>query len=635
MALITLRDVSWGLGGAPLLDGISLQIEKGERVCLLGRNGAGKSSLIRILAGDLVPDGGDVWIQQGANISMLEQEVPRDPEGTLFEIVAHGLGATGRILAEYRRLSQGTPDAQIPGPSQNPLELQEQLDISDGWVLGPRVEDLLARAGLDPQLHFADLSAGMKRRALLCRALAGQPDLLLLDEPTNHLDIDSIVWMEDYLAKNVKTILFVSHDRAFIRRTANRVLLLDRGRLSSYACDYETYLKRSAADAAGEEKQNLRFDKKLSAEEDWIRQGIKARRTRNEGRVRALAKMRAEFRARRRKMGNVNLQIQEAERSGRLVVEAKGINYAWAGVPYVKDFTMVIMRGDKIGLIGPNGAGKTTLLKILIKEMAPDTGTIRHGTHLQIAYFDQLRMQLDENKTVAQNIGEGNDFIDFNGRKRHVVSYLQDFLFPPERCRTPVRILSGGEKNRLLLARLFIRPANMLVMDEPTNDLDMETLELLEDLLLDYGGTLLLVSHDRAFLDNVVTSTLAFEGNGRVRQYPGGYDDWLSQRSAAQPAPPTEVETQPPARSRPRPPKPRKLGYMEQRELEALPQKIEALEAEQQKLAATLSDPQFYKTEDNGAAAFKKRLQELEGEIAEAYDRWEALESIVKFSAGE
>ena len=630
MALITLREISWGFGGAPLLDGVSLQIEKGERVCLLGRNGAGKSSLIRILAGELEPDGGDIWIQQGAAVSMLEQEVPREPAGTLFDVVAHGLGASGRALAEYRRLSRGTSDAQNAGPSSSPLELQEQLDLADGWALAPRVEDLLARAGLDPELHFAALSAGMKRRALLCRALASRPDLLLLDEPTNHLDIDTIVWMEDYLARYVKTILFVSHDRAFIRRTANRVLELDRGRLSSYACDYATYLKRSAADAAGEEKQDRRFDKKLSAEEAWIRQGIKARRTRNEGRVRALKKMRADFRARRRKLGNVNLQIQEAERSGRLVVEAKNIDYAWAGVPYVKDLSLVIMRGDKIGLIGSNGVGKTTLLKILIEELAPDSGTVRHGTHLQIAYFDQLRMQLHENKTVAQNIGEGNDFIIFNGVKRHVISYLQDFLFPPERCRAPVRILSGGEKNRLLLARLFIQPANLLVMDEPTNDLDVETLELLEDLLMDYGGTLLLVSHDRAFLNNVVTSTLAFEGHGRVRQYPGGYDDWLSQRPATEPEPAVAVETEPPAQSRPKPSKPRKIGYMEQRELEALPQKIETLEAEQQQLTATLSDPQFYKSETNAVAALNQRMQALEREIAEAYSRWEALESIAQ-----
>jgi ATP-binding cassette subfamily F protein uup len=631
MALITLRDVSWGLGGAPLLDRVGLQIEKGERVCLLGRNGAGKSSLIRILAGDLAPDGGDVWIQQGAVISVLVQEVPRELRGTLFEIVAHGMGAAGRAMAEYRRLSRPTSAAQGAVACRSRLELQEHLDSCDGWTLEPRIEDLLARAGLDPELEFASVSAGMKRRALLCRALVGQPDLLLLDEPTNHLDIDAIVWMEDYLARHIKTLLFVSHDRAFVRRTANRILELECGRLSSYACDYATFLKRSAADAAGEEKQNRRFDKKLSAEEAWIRQGIKARRTRNEGRVRALKKMREDFRARRRKSGSVNLQIQEAERSGNLVVEAKGISYAWAGVTFVKDLSLVIMRGDKIGLIGPNGAGKTTLLKILLNQMAPDTGTVRHGTHLQIAYFDQLRMQLDENKTVAQNIGEGNDFIDFNGRKRHIISYLQDFLFPPERCRTPVRILSGGEKNRLLLARLFIKPANMLVMDEPTNDLDVETLELLEDLLLDYAGTLLLVSHDRAFLNNVVTSTLAFEGNGRIRQYPGGYDDWLSQRPDIGPAPEQTTETAPP---RTRSAQPRKLGYMEQRELAALPKKIEALEAEQQQLAATLSDPRFYKTESNAVAALNQRLQALEQEIAEAYSRWEALESIVKNSTG-
>jgi ATP-binding cassette subfamily F protein uup len=622
MALITLRDVTWGVGGAPLLDGVDLQIEKDEQVCLLGRNGTGKSSLIRILAGDLVPDNGDIWIQQGATIGTLKQEVPQVPGETLFEVVAYGLGAVGRALVAQRRLSLGMPTAQ------NPLALQEQLDRSDGWVLGPRVEDLLARTGLHPELDFAALSAGMKRRVLFCRALVAQPDLLLLDEPTNHLDIDSIVWMEEYLAKFVKTLLFVSHDRAFVRRTANRILELDRGRLRSYACDYATYLKRSAVDAAGEEKHNRRFDKKLSAEEAWIRQGIKARRTRNEGRVRALQKMREDFRARRRKMGNVNLQIQEAERSGNLVIEAKGIGCEWAGVPYIKDLNLVIMRGDRIGLIGPNGTGKTTLLKILLKEAAPDTGHVRHGVNLQVAYFDQLRLQLDEDKTVAQNIGEGNDFIEINGRKRHVISYLQDFLFPPERCRTPVRILSGGEKNRLLLARLFVKPANVLVMDEPTNDLDMETLELLEDLLLEYSGTLLLVSHDRAFLNNVVTSTLAFEGNGRVRQYPGGYDDWLSQRPAAEPAPASKVETPRPAQARPRSPKSRRLSYMEKRELEALPQKIETLETEHQELVATLSDPHFYKTEKNAVADLNKRLQALEREITVAYDRWEMLESI-------
>jgi ABC transport system ATP-binding/permease protein len=628
MALITLKDVSWGLGAAPLLDKISLQIEKGERVCLLGRNGAGKTSLIKILAGELQPDGGDIWMQQGAVITMLEQEVPRNAPGTLFEIVADGAGDPGRDLVQYRRLSRPSPLSPDAGQPQKLAELQYRLDSTNGWVLTARIEDLLARTGLDPGIEFAALSAGMKRRALLCRALVRQPDLLLLDEPTNHLDIEAIVWMEAYLAKHVKTVLFVSHDRAFVHRTANRILELDRGRLGSYACDYPTYLKRSAADAAGEDQHNQRFDKKLSAEEAWIRQGIKARRTRNEGRVRALQRMREAYRARRAKTGQATLQIQEAERSGNLVIEAANITYAYAGVPYIADFSTLIMRGDKIGLIGPNGAGKTTLLKILLRQIAPDSGSVRHGTRLQVAYFDQLRLQLDETRTVVQNVAEGNDFIDFNGKKRHVISYLQDFLFPPERCRTPVHILSGGEKNRLLLARLFVRPANVLVMDEPTNDLDMETLELLEELLLAYSGTLLLVSHDRTFLNHVVTSTLAFEGNGRIREYPGGYDDWLAQRPAA--ALPARPETRPPNPAQPRtkPPRARKLSYMELRELETLPQKIEALETEQKQLFAALSDPQFYKSEKNAAALLKKQLQALEVQITDAYERWETLESI-------
>jgi ATP-binding cassette subfamily F protein uup len=629
MAIITLQEVSWGLGGAALLDRISLRIEKGEKVCLLGRNGVGKSSLIRILSGALLPDSGEVQVQPGATITVLEQEVPRLSKGPLFDIVADGLGAIGRALVQYRRLSGLPHTAQDPALAQQQAELQHQLDGAKAWGLPARIEDLLARTGLTPEQDFGTLSAGMKRRALFCRALVRQPDLLLLDEPTNHLDIDTIVWMEAYLARHVKTVLFVSHDRAFVQSTANRILELDRGRLSAYACDYATYLQRSAADAHSEEKRNRRFDQKLSAEEIWIRQGVKARRTRNEGRVRALLQMREAYRARRRRIGQVQLQIQEAERSGKLVIEAAGVHYAYAGVPYIKDLTTVIMRGDKVGLIGPNGTGKTTLLKILLGELVPDSGSIRHGTQLQVAYFDQLRAQLEEDKTVAQNIGEGNDYIDFNGQRRHVISYLQDFLFPPERCRTPVHILSGGEKNRLLLARLFARPANLLVLDEPTNDLDMETLELLEDLLLDYSGTLLLVSHDRAFLNHVVTSTLAFEGNGCIREYPGGYDDWLAQRPVA------ETKNEPageapgkPEQSRPKPEKPRKLSYMEQRELEQLPDKINALETEQKALFTTLSDPHFYKKGANEAAALKLRLQAVESEIATAYSRWEALERI-------
>jgi len=634
MALISMHNVSWGLGGAPLLDKVSLQIEKGERVCLLGRNGVGKSSLIKLLNGDLLPDSGDIGRQQGVTTATLEQEVPLQDQGTLFEVVAGGLGDAGQALAGYHRQSGQMQAVDTPEHLTAAEKLQKHSENANIWTLTPRIEDLLSRAGLNPELNFGDLSAGMKRRALLCRALVRQPDLLLLDEPTNHLDIETIIWMESYLAKYVQTLLFVSHDRAFVRRIANRILELDRGCLRSYACDYPTYLKRNEADIQSHEARNRRFDKKLSAEEAWIRQGIKARRTRNQGRVRALKEMREAFRARRLKIGDVNLQVQEAERSGKLVIEAKGINYAYSGVPYIRDLTTVIMRGDKIGLIGPNGCGKTTLLKILLQQIAPDSGSVRHGTQLQVAYFDQLRAQLDEDRTVAQNIAEGNDFILFNGQKRHVISYLQDFLFPPERCRTPVYILSGGEKNRLLLAKLFVKPANLLVMDEPTNDLDAETLELLEDLLVDYSGTLLLVSHDRTFLNNVVTSTLVFEGRGRIQEYPGGYDDWLDQRPSTGPSP-APPDMAPKARqSKPKPDKPRKLGYMEKRELEALPQKIDALETEQQQIFADLSDPQFYKKEKHEAALLKTRLQAVEEEIASAYKRWEALESIAQGDPG-
>ena len=628
MALITMKDVSWGLGGAALIENASFQIEKGERICLLGRNGVGKSTLLKIMGGAIIQDSGEIWRQQGMTMATLEQEVPRKTGGTIFEVVAAGLGDMGQALCEHQRLCRDSMTAGSPEKIERRDHLQSQLDAHDGWSLLQQIEAVLTRAGLDPRLDFDALSAGMKRRTLFCRAVAGRPDIFLLDEPTNHLDIDTIVWMEDYILRHMQTVLFVSHDRTFAGKIANRIMELDRGRLTRYACDYPTYLKRKEADMLSEANRDRQFDKKLSQEEAWIRQGIKARRTRNEGRVRTLEKMRDAYRKRRSSVGSVNLQVQEADRSGKLVIQAEGIHYSYAEKPLIRDFSTVIMRGDKIGLIGPNGTGKTTLLRILTGEIPADSGSIRHGTKLQVAYFDQLRTQLQEDKSVIDNIGEGNDFIIFNGNKRHVISYLKDFLFLPERCRTPVHILSGGEKNRLLLAKLFARPANLLVMDEPTNDLDAETLDLLEELLLEFSGTLLLVSHDRTFLNNVVTGTLAFEGNSTVRAYPGGYDDWLDQRP--QPSPSVQPAAQSPKGPGPRKPsaKPRKLGYMEQREMDVLPRKIDDLETEQQALFAAMSDPGFYKKDKAAITAIQSRLQEIEALITSAYERWEILDAL-------
>jgi ATP-binding cassette subfamily F protein uup len=626
MALITMQNICWGLGEAPLIEDASFQIEPGQRICLLGRNGAGKSTLLKLIEGVLDADSGDLWRQQGLTVSALRQELPAETGGTVFEVAAKGCGELGRTLAAHHRLASTADHSDDPEAVLKLEKLRQRLDVHDGWPLSQQIHQALSQIGIDPNLQFEHLSAGMKRRALFGRAIAGNPDLLLLDEPTNHLDIETIVTIEAYILRYVKTVLFVSHDRAFVQRLANRVLELDRGRLNAYACDYKTYLKRSLADKNSDQKQQQRFDKKLSQEEAWIRQGVKARRARNEGRVRALIKMRQAYRQRRQTVGNVRLQIQQAERTGKMVIEANAIHHAYDGKPYISGLSTVIMRGDKIGLIGPNGSGKSTLLKILLKQMAPDRGNVRHGTQLQVAYFDQLRHQLEPDKSVAQNIAEGNDFIVFNNRKRHVISYLNDFLFTPERCRTPVHILSGGETNRLLLAKLFTRPANLLVLDEPTNDLDVETLELLEELLLEYSGTLLLVSHDRQFLNNVVTATLAFEGNGLIRAYPGGYDDWLEQRPQPEAPPKNKKPIDPRPETKAVPGKPRKLSYNEQRELEALPNRIETMESERQALFDTVSDPDFYKKQKDDIAAIRSRLQTLEREIALAYDRWEVLE---------
>jgi ABC transport system ATP-binding/permease protein len=595
MAIIALHDITLGFGGAPLLDGVDLTIEPGERVCLLGRNGAGKSTLLRILTGEIQPDGGEILRSAGLRVARLDQAVPAGIRGTVRQVVA---GGVGRGNAE-------------PLPE---------------WEAIRKAETVLTRAGLDPEPRFETLSAGLKRRTLLARALAGEPDLLLLDEPTNHLDIPSVEWLEETLRRLAPALLFVTHDRAFLKRLATRILELDRGRLAGFPGDYETYLNRRAEMDAAETAERDRFEKKLAAEEIWVRSGIKARRTRNEGRVRDLERMRAERRAWRDRTGDVRMQAEEARRTGKLVVEATNLSYAWGETPEVRDFSGVVMRGDRIGILGPNGAGKTTLLHLLLGRIAPDRGHVRHGTHLEVAYFDQLREQLDESATVADNLADGNDRVVVNGKDRHVMGVLKDFLFAPDRARSPVSMLSGGERNRLLLARLFTRPSNVLVLDEPTNDLDMETLELLEELLAGYGGTVLLVSHDREFLDNVVTGTLVFEGEGRIGAYAGGYSDWLLQRPTPRVAAP-DKDGKPP-RERPRKERPRKLAFREREELESLPGRIEALEAEQGELHRRMADPEFYREAGNAVAETTRRLETLETELEAAYVRWETLEAL-------
>jgi ATP-binding cassette subfamily F protein uup len=591
MALIDVRDLSWGFSSPPLLEHITFQIEKGERLCLVGRNGAGKSTLLKLLSGEILPDSGEICRQQSLTVASLDQVVPQEFAGTIFEVVAGGRDPNGPALVETHR-----------------------------------IETILSQTRLPPEVQFADLSAGMKRRTLFARALAKEPDILLLDEPTNHLDIETILWLEAFILRYVKTLLFVTHDRAFLKKIATRVLELDRGRLFSYDCDYETYLQRRQAVLEAEELENGRLDKKLSQEEAWIRQGIKARRTRNEGRVQALLRMREARRSRREKTGNVKLRVQETEKTGKLVIEAKNVSFAFGETSLVRNFSTRIMRGDKVGIIGPNGAGKTTLLNILLKNLPPQTGTVRHGTHLQTVYFDQLRIPLDEQKTVRENIVQGNDFVLFNGQQRHVVGYLQDFLFSPEKCRTPVQILSGGEKNRLLLAKLFAQPANVLVLDEPTNDLDAETLELLEELLFEFKGTLLLVSHDRDFLNQVVTSTIVFEGNGRVGEYAGGYDDWLVQRAEPKETARSEKNDRRKSLPKPKPPQVLKLGFQEKRDLAELPQRIHDLEAEQQQLFEAGADPFLYKKGKEEVLRIRTQLARVEQDIEQAYRRWAELE---------
>jgi ATP-binding cassette subfamily F protein uup len=629
VALLNLRDISLAFGGPPLFDGLNLQLEAGDRLCLLGRNGTGKSTLLRLMAGELPPEGGEIQRQQGLKVALVTQEVPQGVAGTVFDVVAAGMGEVASLLAEYHQVAQQPALADDAGLLERLETLQHRLEDCGGWQLHQEVERVLNRLSLPAEAEFATLSGGTKRRVLLARALVAAPDILLLDEPTNHLDIDTILWLEEFIVKQVKTCLFVTHDRAFARRVANRVAELDRGRLYAFACGYDQFVERREALLTAEITRQALFDKKLAQEEAWIRQGIKARRTRNEGRVRALKQLREEHRQRRERLGTARVQLQEADRSGALVAEVSGVSFAFGERPIIRDLTTTIMRGDRIGIIGPNGSGKTTLLRLLLGELEPQAGTIRLGSRREVVYFDQLREQLDLDKSVLENVGEGNDTLTINGKSRHVIGYLQDFLFSPERARSPVAILSGGERNRLLLAKLFTRPFNLLVLDEPTNDLDAETLDLLEELLMEYAGTLLLVSHDREFLNNVVTSTLVLGGDGSVREYVGGYDDWLRQAATESAAATTAVSARPlPEKAKPARERPRKLTFKEERELEALPERIAALEEEQGQLHATLADPDFYRTAGAEVARLNGRLAALETELATVYERWEELEDL-------
>ncbi|MBI2353765.1 MAG: ATP-binding cassette domain-containing protein [Deltaproteobacteria bacterium] len=627
MALISLRNITLAFGGPPLFDGINLQIEPGDRLCLLGRNGSGKSTLLKLIDGELPPEGGEIQRQQGLRVALVSQEISQGVEGSVFDVVASGMGNAAALLAEYHHVAHQLAldgDEELLGRLE---ALQHALEETGGWSLHQEVERVLKRLQLDADADFSALSGGTKRRVLLAKALVAAPDILMLDEPTNHLDIETICWLEEFLLKNVRTVLFVTHDRAFARRLSNRIAELDRGRIYAFNCGYDQFVERREALLEAEITRQALFDRKLAREEVWVRQGIKARRTRNEGRVRALKKLREERRQRRERQGTARIQLHEAERSGALVVEAEGVSFAFDGRPVIKDFTATIIRGDRVGIIGPNGSGKTTLLRLLLGELTPQSGAIKLGSRQEVLYFDQMREQLDLEKSVQENVGEGNDTLVINGRPRHIIGYLQDFLFSPERARSPVGILSGGERNRLLLAKLFSKSSNILVMDEPTNDLDAETLDLLEDLLMEYSGTLLLVSHDREFLNNVVTSTLVLGGNGEVREFVGGYDDWLRQAAVETSAASTAAM---PVQEKARPQKerPRKLSFKEERELEALPELIAALEEEQERLHTRLSDPEFYKSAGSEVAVLNARLSELEWELAGAYARWEELEAL-------
>jgi ATP-binding cassette subfamily F protein uup len=623
--LITLDNVSLAYGLDVLLDKVKLQIEHGERVCLIGRNGAGKSSLLKVIDGTQLPDSGSVWRKPNLRIARLAQELPLDVSITVFEYVAEGLAETGKLLAAYHAVIHKLAGEHTQDDLNQLERLQHEIDNKNGWQFEQEISSILARLELDPDAKVSELSGGWQRRAALAQALVVQPELLMLDEPTNHLDIAAIQWIEDQLASWNVGLIFITHDRALLQRLATRIIELDRGQLTSWPGDYANFLRRKDEMLHAEEKQNALFDKKLAQEEKWIRQGIKARRTRNEGRVRALEVLRATRAKRREVQGKVTFNVNEAVKSGQLVIEAKNITQIYNDKTVIDNFSVRIMRGDRIGLIGPNGVGKSTLLNILLGKLAPQQGEVTLGTKLEVAYFDQLRAALDLEKTVADNVSYGSDTIEVNGAKKHIIGYLSEFLFTPQRALTPVKALSGGECNRLLLARLFSKPSNLLVMDEPTNDLDIETLELLEDLLSNYQGTLLLVSHDRAFLDNVVTSTLIFEGNGIIQEYVGGYQDWVHQKNKAPISQITEnkiINERNYSGSK----SVNKLNYKEQKELSELPQRIEKLEVAQLELQNITVTPEFYQQKPEVIAKTMAELDALNVELQQAYSRWEALE---------
>jgi len=626
MSLITLQDIYLSYGQPPLIDQVNLSIERGERVCLIGCNGAGKSTLLNILTGKITADDGVVKCTSGVRIAQLEQAVPQNTQGSVFDVIAQGLGAEGELVQRYHRLTSDLAN----NPSKRTMidieACQAQLDAVDGWDINRRVEAIITKMGLQADADIADLSGGYKRRVLLARALVCDPHLLVLDEPTNHLDIEAIQWLEQFLLKWEAALLFISHDRQFMDNLATRFIEIDRGKLTEFNCNYRTYLKRKQEMLDTEDKHNALFDKRLSQEEAWIREGIKARRTRNEGRVRALEAMRVEYADRRKRQGKARINIQQAEKSGKIVVEARNVSFGFDSdgnkKPLINEFSTLIQRGDKVGLIGGNGVGKTTLIRLLLGELAPESGKIKIGTNLNIAYFDQYRSALNEEKSVQDNVSGGRDMLDIGGKSRHVVSYLRDFLFVPERCRQPVKALSGGERNRLLLAKLFTQPSNILILDEPTNDLDIDTLDLLEELLINYKGTVILVSHDRAFINNVVTSTLAFEGSGNVNHYVGGYNDWLRQRTKQQRAVKTPQKA--PVRDQK---KSQKLSYKDQRELDGLPDQIDLLETKIADISLQICQPDFYKGERKQIEQTEKELAELQQQLGHCYNRWEILEN--------